>query len=491
LINCNNQSSFYKSKTMVIGEIQESPLSLLAFSDHLMSNPQKVRHISECFVKPEHALEEAKRPFYLTPWDLAMLSSHYIQKGLLFTKPPAADEQEGFIDTLLNRLKLSLSTALVHFYPLSGRLVTKTNENPPSCLIYVDCDNSPGAKFIHAALDMTISEILSPIDVPLVVQSFFDHDRALNYDGHTMPLLSIQITELIDGIFVGCSINHCIVDGTSYWHFFNSWSEIFQAEGNDISLARPPIHKRWFPDGCGPIINLPYTRQDEIISRFEAPAMRERVFHFSSESIAKLKAKANAEYKTNKISSFQSLSALLWRCITRARRLPLDQITGCKLATNNRSRMDPQLSQDYFGNSIYPVAGVATAGELLEQSLGWAAWQLHQAVVNHTNKAIHGWLDAWQQSPFIYQLARFFDRYSVMMGSSPRFNMYGNEFGMGKAVALRSGYANKFDGKVSSFPGYEGGGSIDLEVCLPPDFMSALESDEEFMDAATLPHHWQ
>jgi len=148
--------------------------------------------------------------------------------------------------------------------------------------------------------------------------------------------------------------------------------------------------------------------------------------------------------------------------------------------------MDPELSQDYFGNSIHVVAGVATAGELLEQSLGWAAWQLHQAVVNHTDKVVRGWLDAWLQSPFIIQPARFFDRYSVLMGSSPRFNMYGNEFGMGKAVALRSGYANKFDGKVSSFPGYEGGGSIDLEVCLPPDFMSALESDEEFMDAVCL-----
>ncbi|KAE8100138.1 hypothetical protein FH972_018065 [Carpinus fangiana] len=338
---------------------------------------------------------------------------------------------------------------------------------------------------------MTISEIHSPIDVPLVVQSFFDHDKALNYDGHTMPLLSIQITELKDGIFVGCSMNHCIVDGTSYWHFLNSWSEIFQAEGNDISLSHPPIHKRWFPDGFGPIINLPFTHQDEIISRFEAPVLRERVFHFSSESIAKLKAKANAEYKTNKISSFQSLSALLWRCITRACRLPLDQITRCKLAIDNRSRMDPQLSQDYFGNSIHSVVGVATAGELLEQSLGWAAWQLHQAVVNHTNKAIHEWLDAWQQSPSIYQLAQYVDRYSIMMGSSPRFNMYGNEFGMGKAVALRSGPANKFDGSVTSFPEYEGGGSTDLQVCLLPNFMSALESDEEFMDAATLPHQWQ
>ena len=170
------------------------------------------------------------------------------------------------------------------------------------------------------------------------------------------------------------------------------------------------------------------------------------------------------------------------------RRLPYDQITNCNLATNNRSRMEPSLSNDYFGNSLHALRGVTTAGELLERNLGWAALKLHEVVVNHTNQVVHDWVDTWLQSPIVYQLTKIFDKYSVMMGSSPRFNMYGNEFGMGKAVALRSGYANKFDGKVSSYPGYEGGGSIDLEVCLQPDSMSALESDEEFMDAVSLPH---
>ncbi|KAB1220192.1 hypothetical protein CJ030_MR3G017016 [Morella rubra] len=278
----------------------------------MMSNPPTVRHISECFIKPEYALQESKLPFYLTPWDLAMLSLDYIQKGLLFNKPPAAANQEDFMETLLGRLKHSLSLTLVHFYPLAGRLVTRKTGNQPSCLIFVDSANSPGAKFIHAALDMTISDILSPMDVPSVVRSFFDHDRAVNYDGHTMALLSIQVTELEDGIFVGCSINHSIVDGTSFWHFLNSWSEIFRADGNNISITRPPILKRWFPEGYGPIINLPFTHQDEFISRFEASKLRERMFHFSSEFIAKLKAKANAEYNTDKISSFQSLSALVW-----------------------------------------------------------------------------------------------------------------------------------------------------------------------------------
>ena len=307
-----------------------------------MNSPAVLRR-SECFIKPHQPTKESV--CYLTPWDIAMLSAHYIQKGLLFEKPPAAHNQPDFINSLLNNLKNSLSLCLVHFYPLAGRLVTQKTLDPPSYNVFVDCCNSPGARFIHATLDMTISDILSPADVPLVVQSFFDHDRAVNHDGHTMPLLSVQVTELVDGVFIGCSMNHCLVDGTSYWHFFNTWSNIFQSK--PISH---PIHNRWFPDGCGPIINLPFKHHDEFISRFEAPKLRERIFHFSADSIAKLKAKANKESNTNKISSFQSLSALVWRSITRARRLPHDQKTSCKLAIGSRTRLEPPLPQEYFGN---------------------------------------------------------------------------------------------------------------------------------------------
>lgn len=450
-----------------------------------------VKHMSEWFVQPHYASEESKQPFFLAPADLAMLSVHYIQKGLLFTKPPEAANNPHFMDSLLQKLKHSLALALVHFYPLSGRLVTKQEQDPPLYLVYVDCTNSPGAKFIHASLDLSISEILSPIDVPLVVQSLFDHDRAINHDAHTTSLLTIQVTELVDGVFIGLSMNHCLGDGTSYWHFFNTWSEIFQAQEKKFpisEISRPPVLDRWFPEGHGPIISLPFKGPEEFIDRFEAPTLRERMFHFSSESIAKLKSKANSECKSSKISSFQALSALMWRTITRARGLPPDQETSCRLAANNRGRIDPPLSPNYFGNSIYPIKSEGVkAGELFQHGLGWAAWKLHEAVANHNDKVIKGFLDAWMQSPTVYSL-RYFDPFSVMMGSGPRFDMYGNVFGMGKAVALRSGYANKFSGKVSSFQGRQAG-SIDLEVCLPPEAMTALESDQEFMEVASVPNY--
>ncbi|KAJ7954521.1 HXXXD-type acyl-transferase family protein [Quillaja saponaria] len=142
---------------------------------------------------------------------------------------------------------------------------------------------------------MKVFDILSPVNVPVIVKSFFDHDRLANHDGHTNSLLSIQVTELIDGIFIGCSMNHC-VDGMSYSHFLNIWSQIFQlqAQGQDqeisVSISRPPIHNRWFPDGYGRVLNLPFKHHDEFISRYESSDHKERIFHFSAESIAKTKS---------------------------------------------------------------------------------------------------------------------------------------------------------------------------------------------------------
>ena len=226
-----------------------------------MANISTVKHISECFIRPKCDLEGAANPIYLSPMELACLSVHYNQKGLLFVKPdyPMAN--------LLENLKHSFSIALVHFYPLAGQLETRVDEDQHASLVYIACNKGPGAKLIHATTEMKISDILSPKYVPDVVQaSFFDLDRVVSHEGHTRPLLSIQVTELVDGVFIGCSINHACADGNSIWHFFNMWSEIFMANGEtDTQISRPPIHERWFPDGTGPIIKLPYTDPDEVI----------------------------------------------------------------------------------------------------------------------------------------------------------------------------------------------------------------------------------
>nr|XP_027072265.1 uncharacterized acetyltransferase At3g50280-like [Coffea arabica] len=443
-----------------------------------------IHYVSECLVQPKHIPQDSEQRIYFAPWDLSLASIHYNQKGLLFAKPPAFDS-EGKMKDFLQKLIESLSLTLVHFYPLAGRLATLKQENPPIYSIYVDCTNLPGAKFVHASVDLTIDDILTPIYMPKIVYSFFDHVGAVNHDGHSMSLMSIQVTELKDGIFIGWSTNHLLVDGTSFWHFINTWSEVFNAKGQISTISRPPILKRWFPEGHrSPVFSLPFAHHDEFISRFQTPELLERYFHFSAESLAKLKAKANAECNSTTISTFQALSALLWRCITRARNMPSDQQTSAGTSVNSRLRINPPLSEEYLGNCVQVVAVTTTCGELLTNGLGWAAWKLHELVINQTDRSIREWVESWVKSPFIVWIGRFSNR--IQIGSSPRFNVYGSEFGLGKALAVRSGFANKPDGKITLFPGREGGGSMDVEVCLPPQSMSFLESDQEFMENVSL-----
>ncbi|CDP09318.1 unnamed protein product [Coffea canephora] len=406
-----------------------------------------VQYLSECFIRPKYTPEESKQPVYLAPWDVVAVFMHYMQKGFVFAKSLAFDTDENQIQEFVQKLKESLSITLVHFYPLAGRLATqKKEENPSDLAFYIDCSKGPGARFVHASLDLTIDDITSPTDIPRIVGSLFDHGRSVNYAGHTKSLLTIQITELIDGIFIGCSMNHMVGDGTSLWHFLDSWSEIFKAEG-----------------------------------RTNNHTIRERIFHFSSESVAKIKAKANAERNTNEISSLQALSAHLWRCITRARNFPLDRQTAFFTIMNVRSRLVPPMSQDCFGNYLEPAMATTGCGELLEQGLGWAAWLLHQAVINHSNE----WINSWLQTPILPRRADEPDPNTVLLGGSPRFNMYGTEFGLGKPVAIRNGSGNKFDGKLIVSPGAEGGGSMDFEICLVPHAMTSLECDREFMETVS------
>ncbi|KAG5542108.1 hypothetical protein RHGRI_021835 [Rhododendron griersonianum] len=146
-----------------------------------------VQTISEWFIKPQYPVEEVKPPIHLASWDTFMLSANYIQKGLLFIKPQTTTDQRNPVESLLNRLKDSLSLTLVHFYPLTGRLATLKQENPPSYSVCIDCNNSPGTKFIYATADLTIADVLSPVDVPVVVQVTM---AALESDGEFMDGLN-------------------------------------------------------------------------------------------------------------------------------------------------------------------------------------------------------------------------------------------------------------------------------------------------------------
>ncbi|XP_010534567.1 PREDICTED: BAHD acyltransferase DCR [Tarenaya hassleriana] len=470
--------------------------------------------ISRCTVVPHQksTLVDLK----LSVSDLPMLSCHYIQKGCLFTRHHTVP-----LHALLPHLKRSLSVALSRFPPLAGRLSTDSHGH-----VFSVSDDSGADFFFAEARSVHVRDVIGGIDVPEVVKGFFSFDGAVSYEGHYRPILAVQVTELADGVFIGCSVNHSITDGTSFWNFFNTFAEVSRA-GMKI-VTRQPDFTRESVLISQAVLKVP-PGGPKVTFNVNEP-LRERIFSFSREAITELKATVNS-YNKKKLtrgngdidgaelmgkqsndklngkdnakltemleslfarddvvsvvekkifSSFQSLCALLWRAITRARKLPSSKTTTFRMAVNCRQRLSPKLNPYYFGNAIQSIPTYAAAGEVLSRDLRWCAEELNRSVTAHDDGKIRSVVKEWEENPRCFPLGNF-DGASITIGSSPRFPMYDNDFGWGRPVAVRSGRANKFDGKISAFPGREGSGSVDLEVILSPETMAAVESDREFM----------
>ncbi|KAM0895408.1 hypothetical protein ACQ4PT_023844 [Festuca glaucescens] len=339
---------------------------------------------------------------------------------------------------------------------------------------------------------VAVADIVGSVHIPSVVWAFFPLNYVLGADAATESLhvLSAQVTELADGVFIGMSMNHSVGDGTAFWEFFNAWSEINRG-GVDLrevsSVA--PVHQRFFIDTSPVPVRLPFGKLQDVVRRFERRTVEECFFTFSAASIQKLKARANSETAaTVTISSLQALLAHVWRAVARARRLPPEQETSYSLLIGCRGRVKG-ITQGYMGNNAVVLAKASsTVGEILDKGLGWTALQLNRVVPSFDEAAMVEWLDRWTREPdFLYAGNLSSRGVSVLTGSSPRFDVFGNNFGWGEPVAVRSGPGNKLDGKLTVFEGPERGGSMSLEVCIAPEALERLIADEEFMDAVSVP----
>ncbi|KAM3379657.1 hypothetical protein P3S68_012071 [Capsicum galapagoense] len=444
---------------------------------------EEVQIISNCLVgaTSNESISPAKdmSKIEMTPWDLQFLLLDTIQKGLLFHKPKEENHNTPK-SSLIDHLKESLSRTLHFFPPLAGRFSTIENMDDETVSFFINCSNG-GVEFTHAsAPKLTVSAILDSTRVPLIVHHLFPLNNIRNIECVTEPLFGVQITELVDGFFIGCTMSHSLGDGDCFWHFFNSWSEI--SRGCQI-ISKIPVFERHFPEEMKIPIHLPLKLDDEKL--LEIPPLMERIFHLSKESICKLKDKANSEMDVKSISSLQAFLAHLWRSVTRCRKLDDEKEVVISIIIGARTRLNPPLPEGYFGNAVHIKKVKIIAGELLKNGLGWAAMQMNKMVVSQNSEEVMKFYKEWVENPLI------FCKGSVLVGntrlgisSSPRYNIYGTDFGWGKPVAVRSGMANKSDGVITLFPGVEEG-SVDIEVCILPETLQALENDQEFMEAIT------
>ncbi|XP_006346997.1 uncharacterized acetyltransferase At3g50280-like [Solanum tuberosum] len=270
---------------------------------------------------------------------------------------------------LLERVLSPVFRVLDFFPPFCCRL--EAEEQSRTTCLFINCNNA-GVQFNHAIADgVTVDHMLDQSKcVPL--QEYFPLNGVRNQDATPKPFLAVQVTGLVDGsIFIGCAANHALLDGLSFWHFYGSWAEI--SCGFNV-ISKKPLFQT---------INS----NSNSNSTHDPPVLRGKVFHFTKQSIAKLKSKANVEMNTTKISSLQAVLAHIWQSVIRCRNLDHNEETTSEVPIDMRKRLNPPLPEEFFGNAIYPATITVKTGELLEHGgFEWAALQINEMLAFHDHE---------------------------------------------------------------------------------------------------------
>ncbi|MCL7048354.1 hypothetical protein MKW94_008741 [Papaver nudicaule] len=457
-----------------------------------MSSANHASRVSTTMVRPESYKDEQNDNYQridLNPWDLLFLGVTYMQYGFIFTKSKEEVTHDESVSHKISHLKTSLSHALDLFFPLAGRLGIEKHEDDDTISVYINC-NSEGAEIIHATSEISHHR-----------STLFSLNGVLNYEGGSQPLLSIQVTELLDGIFIGCSANHSVCDGISLWEFINAWSDICRSS-DDHTPYCPPVFERWFMNDTDRPLRFSYSFPDNLLAVKNptgdavVPPLHdcaEKCFRFTKTNIAKLKAAVNSETIPGTegnlvISSLQCVLAHVWIAVIRARRslninYNENEETLLGLIMSNRTKLIPPLPKAFFGNSTTYERLTVKDGEVLNKGFGFLASLLNEAINSHSDEKIKSSVKWWIKKPFILSSVHVSESgKNLMARSSHRFNVYGNDFGWGRPIAVKRGRNGKSSGVTTVSPGPVEGG-IDIEILLPVEVFKAMERDAEFMEA--------
>ncbi|KAM0954587.1 putative 10-deacetylbaccatin III 10-O-acetyltransferase [Dioscorea sansibarensis] len=249
-------------------------------------------------------------------------------------------------------IREAISKALVHYYPIAGRLtVSKQGE------LQINCTGD-GIFLSEAFANCTLEQVnyLSHPLHPAHHQLLPDPRRKID---PTDILVLIQVTEFACGGFVmGLVFCHSICDGLGAAQFLKSVAEF--ARG----LIAPTVTPVWLREAIPTRANLSYTASSEL-PQLPIPSykLEQLTVGIPMEQIGTLK---NKYYKLTgeRCSMFEVLAAKVWQCRTRAINLESDEEVKLVFFANVRNLVDPELPSGFYGNCFFPVS-VTAMGSVL------------------------------------------------------------------------------------------------------------------------------
>ncbi|KAJ0668098.1 putative anthocyanin 6''-O-malonyltransferase [Helianthus annuus] len=148
-----------------------------------------------------------------------------------------------FLETIVPKLKHSLSITLQHFFPFAGNLVVYPNKKHLSNakrpeIRHVEGD-SVALTFAESSLDfddLTGNHLRESHKFYPLIPGLGHPSKVSNYV--TIPLFTVQVTIFpYKGIAMGLTNHHCLCDATTRFNFLNAWTSIAKNGTDELFVA--------------------------------------------------------------------------------------------------------------------------------------------------------------------------------------------------------------------------------------------------------------
>ncbi|CAN0839191.1 Malonyl-CoA:anthocyanidin 5-O-glucoside-6''-O-malonyltransferase [Linum grandiflorum] len=393
----------------------------------------------------------------LTFFDTLWLKSAPVER-IFFYRLPSSD-----VDVIVPRLKRSLSLALGHFLPLAGKLTWPENADIPfvlytknDCVSLTIAESTDDKSFDLLSRDAARDASLSRAYVP-----------SLGVSGSNAAVLALQVTVFPrQGFCVGVTSRHAVLDGKSFVLFMKAWAHVSKELGNGdgggkLTEALTPFIDRTTvndPDGIALEDVKTWTavnngsnspRSLELKSESIRPVTISNqvrgTFKLSRTDINKLKKIAQGQLETvenhdhkqaiepKSLSTFVVTLAHTLVCMAKAKELGDDKSVIFGFMADCRSRLDPPLPANYFGNCVVggPVPAMKIGDLVHDGGVAHVALTIIEMIKKVDHNALEG---AHGKLGRIMQLVPKDKEGLIGIGvaGSPRLGFYDVDFGFGR-----------------------------------------------------------
>ncbi|KAI3851456.1 hypothetical protein MKX03_013069 [Papaver bracteatum] len=325
-----------------------------------------------------------------TPREFKYLSDIDDQDGLRFQIPVIQfyPKNELFLASAkdpVDIIKKAIANTLVFYYPFAGRLV-----EAPGGKLVVEC-NGKGVMFIEADADVRLDEFGDALQPPFPCFEELIFDVPGSGGVLDCPLLLVQVTRLQCGGFIlAIRLNHTMSDAQGLVQFMTALGEIARGA---LSPSIIPVWQRHIlnaRDAPQPTFShreydvVPDTKNTLI----PLDDMVQRSFFFGPQEMTALR-----KHMPSQCSTFEMLTACLWRCRTIAISPDPEEEVRMICITNVRGKFNSPIPEGFYGNAFALPVAISISEKLCKSPLGYALGLVKKTKRQVTNEYMRSLAD--------------------------------------------------------------------------------------------------